>query len=379
MKQDSDNLMKFFKNNNAPVFKCDEKFNVLEVNSYIKNNNISINIGDNLYNISAVNSSLLDTALTSLKKSLPFYSTNFLINLAKTTIYFIPINENDEKLNHILCSIMSPEDTNLSFNSTSFPNIVHKAYNEPTTQIVNRLYPIAYKLEQAEDYESLTELNSIMQCCYKMLRISNTATTYYKLINNEASFKTKKILLNHYLRDLLSALQVMFIDCGYHILYDIATKPIIVDCDEEYLSVALFHIISNSCLYSPKDSTIKVSLSQNNDTANITITDEGIGINQSDLETIFHPYYSNKGLISINEIEGLGLGLPIVKNIIDKFNGNIFITSETNKGTTIAVSLPLSDESDISLELKSNTRKYVTNKFSDMYIYFSEICKMTHF
>lgn len=379
MKQDSDNLMKFFKNNNAPIFKCDEKFNVLEVNSYIKDNDISINIGDNLYNVSAVNSDLLDTALINLKKSLPFYSTNFLINLTKTTIYFIPICEKDEKFNYILCSIVPPENTDLNFNSNSFPNIIHKAYNEPTTQIVNRLYPVAYKLEQAEDYESLAELNSIMQCCYKMLRVSNTATTYYKLINNEVSFKNKKILLNHYLRDLLSALQVMFIDCGYHIVYDIINKPIIVNCDEEYLSVALFHIISNSCLYSPKNSTIKITLSQNNDTANITVTDEGTGINQSNLQNIFHPYYSNKGLISANDVDGLGLGLPIVKNIIDKFNGNIFITSETNKGTTIAISLPLSDDSDISLELKSNTRKYVTNKFSDMYIYFSEICKMTHF
>ncbi len=379
MSKDRKYIMEFFNNNKTPFFECDKNLIVITINSFIEDRMIDINVGDNLYNISSENEDLLNEALIAVEKGLPFCSTNFMFNLLITTISIVPINYNDGEYDSLLCNINLDEKNYSVLQKHDFPNKLNNLYNNPIAHIINTLPLLAHKLEMLEEYDDLAYLNEIAQNCYCMLRTSTVATTFYRLLNNMIHFKMKKILLNNYLRDLLNTLQVMFVDSGYRIHYDITNEPIIVQCDEEYLSTALFHIISNSCLYSPKGSTIKVSLVQNNDSAHITILDEGVGIKPEVIQCVFNPYYSDKKNLKINEIDGMGLGLPIVKRIIDAFKGTIFISSEANKGTTIALGLPIAEDNDTPLELKSNTTKYITNKFSNMYIYFSEICKISYF
>lgn len=379
MSKDRKYIMEFFNNNKTPFFECDKNLIVITINSFIEDRMIDINVGDNLYNISSENEDLLNEALITVEKGLPFCSTNFMFNLLITTISIVPINYNDGEYDSLLCNINLDEKNYSVLQKHDFPNKLNNLYNNPIAHIINTLPLLAHKLEMLEEYDDLAYLNEIAQNCYCMLRTSTVATTFYRLLNNMIHFKMKKILLNNYLRDLLNTLQVMFVDSGYRIHYDITNEPIIVQCDEEYLSTALFHIISNSCLYSPKGSTIKVSLVQNNDSAHITILDEGVGIKPEVIQCVFNPYYSDKKNLKINEIDGMGLGLPIVKRIIDAFKGTIFISSEANKGTTIALGLPIAEDNDTPLELKSNTTKYITNKFSNMYIYFSEICKISYF
>ena len=65
----------------------------------------------------------------------------------------------------------------------------------------------------------------------------------------------------------------------------------------------------------------------------IIIKDNGIGIKEEDLENIFEPFFTTKS-------NGTGLGLAICNEIINLHNGNIFINSKINKGTTVYINLP---------------------------------------
>lgn len=98
------------------------------------------------------------------------------------------------------------------------------------------------------------------------------------------------------------------------------------------------NIISNAIKYSPKYSTVNIIVEQKNNQLYITITDKGSGIIHTELDSIFNMFY--RGTNSIGTT-GSGLGLSLVKNIIDDNNGSITIDSQIDMGTTVNIILKL--------------------------------------
>ncbi|MBR9913458.1 MAG: GHKL domain-containing protein [Algicola sp.] len=78
---------------------------------------------------------------------------------------------------------------------------------------------------------------------------------------------------------------------------------------------------------------IKVTVSSENDMAKIAITDNGIGITEANKDKIFEPKFTTKS-------SGMGLGLAMVKNIVETYQGNITFTSQLGEGTTFIVTFP---------------------------------------
>ena len=98
------------------------------------------------------------------------------------------------------------------------------------------------------------------------------------------------------------------------------------------------NLISNAIKFTDDGGTIKIDLLKQENSLLFTIEDNGIGIADEDKDKIFDPFFT--GDKSHNK-EGSGLGLPLVKSIIEKLGGQISFESERNKGTTFSVSLPI--------------------------------------
>lgn len=116
---------------------------------------------------------------------------------------------------------------------------------------------------------------------------------------------------------------------------------VLVFGNERMLEQLFFNLIQNAISYTETGSiTIHISFSK---AAIIQIIDTGIGISPTELERVFQPFY--KVNVSRSALShGTGLGLTIVKEIIDKHKGSIHIESNLTKGTTITVVLPLYKE-----------------------------------
>jgi signal transduction histidine kinase len=99
------------------------------------------------------------------------------------------------------------------------------------------------------------------------------------------------------------------------------------------------NLIQNAVKFSEEGGKIAINLYKNNNQAVFKITDHGIGIADSEKSRIFERFY--KGDKSRSK-EGNGLGLVIVKRIVELSNGNVYFESEFEKGTTFTVELPLS-------------------------------------
>jgi len=78
---------------------------------------------------------------------------------------------------------------------------------------------------------------------------------------------------------------------------------------------------------------IEVSVAQDNGNVVIKVADNGKGISNEDKERVFEPKFTTKS-------SGMGLGLPMVKNIVEAYNGTITFTTQLHKGTVFKIILP---------------------------------------
>ncbi len=99
------------------------------------------------------------------------------------------------------------------------------------------------------------------------------------------------------------------------------------------------NLLANAISYTPKSGSVTVELSTTKDAAQLSISDTGIGISTKDLGHVFERFYKADQARTDTEA-GSGLGLSIVKQIVDLHRGSIEIKSTLNKGTTVIVNLP---------------------------------------
>ena len=112
--------------------------------------------------------------------------------------------------------------------------------------------------------------------------------------------------------------------------------------DPFQLQQALRNLISNAIKYTPSKGSIVISAQAGQDTATLQVKDNGYGIPQKDLPFIFDRFYRVR-TDKVKDIEGNGLGLSIVKSIIEKHGGEVSVESDYGKGSCFIFSLPLNE------------------------------------
>lgn len=117
--------------------------------------------------------------------------------------------------------------------------------------------------------------------------------------------------------------------------------------DRKQLVMAISNLVENAINYSPERTTVNVVLRKNEDIAEIAISDQGVGIAESDIERIFERFYRVDSARS-RDTGGTGLGLSIVKHVISNHGGDIQVWSVPGTGSTFTVLLPLTKAKDES-------------------------------
>ena len=132
--------------------------------------------------------------------------------------------------------------------------------------------------------------------------------------------------------------------------YEIKSKNIFVEinhecnqfilkADHEEITQVLTNLISNAIKYNKQGGKICINFSSSESYLTIEIADSGIGLKANEVEKLFNEFYRAKNELT-KDISGTGLGLTIVKRIIDSYSGKIEVESQFSKGTKIRVYLP---------------------------------------
>ena len=110
--------------------------------------------------------------------------------------------------------------------------------------------------------------------------------------------------------------------------------------DREQLIMAIHNLIENAINYSPENTKVSVTTNIEEDIVEISVTDQGLGIPEEELDRIFERFYRVDPARS-RETGGTGLGLSIVKHVSNKHGGEVKVWSSPNVGSTFALRLPI--------------------------------------
>jgi len=113
-----------------------------------------------------------------------------------------------------------------------------------------------------------------------------------------------------------------------------------VFADKDKIGSVISNLLSNAIKYSPKDTSIEVKCMVLGKIAQISVKDEGIGISQKDIKKLFDRYYRVENKDN-RHISGFGIGLYLSEEIIRRHDGEIWVESELDKGSTFYFNLPL--------------------------------------
>ncbi len=139
--------------------------------------------------------------------------------------------------------------------------------------------------------------------------------------------------INEIVKDVLQIIRSEAARKNVTVRIDLAERPLKVNMEKGLFRMAVFNMLRNALESTSEGGMISVSTSVLEDNIILTISDTGHGIPREILDKIFDPFYSR-------QVYTFGMGLPLIKQIVDEHLGEIEITSETGRGTTLRLSFP---------------------------------------
>ncbi|KAF3885086.1 MULTISPECIES: sensor histidine kinase [Nostocales] len=154
--------------------------------------------------------------------------------------------------------------------------------------------------------------------------------------SNAMPLQAKPLILNDAIADIVQMAEKFD---HRAIQLKLASFPIKVKAERDRLMQVLYHLIDNAFQYSDVGETVTVQLGWVNGWAVIQVSDKGCGIPLSEQARIFEPFY-RVDPSRTRSTGGTGLGLPIVKRLVESMGGNVGICSEPGHGSTFILKLP---------------------------------------
>jgi signal transduction histidine kinase len=146
--------------------------------------------------------------------------------------------------------------------------------------------------------------------------------------------------LARFVADVTRELQPAAGDHDLDLSVDVPERTVIAFVDPGRMQQVLHNLVENAMRYTPPGGSVRVRLSTTRDEARIEVSDTGVGIPEKDLPFVFERFFrSDRARRAYTG--GSGLGLSIVRWIVEAHKGKVEIASEVDKGTTVVVKLPL--------------------------------------
>ena len=186
----------------------------------------------------------------------------------------------------------------------------------------------------------LEYVNYIAQESDRLSSLSNTLLRLSALEQQMAPASISTFRLDEQIREVI--LQMEPVWAVKDIDWQLDMEPVTVTSDTDLLMQVWTNLIQNAVKFSESGKAIEISVNAT-DKAEITITDHGIGMSEETLSRIFDRFYQGDASRSK---EGVGLGLCLVKRVIDILHGTIHVRSIPGKGSTFRVYLPLHHEGE---------------------------------
>ena len=212
-------------------------------------------------------------------------------------------------------------------------------------------------------------IESIKQNSYRLSKLINNIVDLSKI---EAGFFKLNLSNNNIITVVEEIVMSVtsLIECkGLNIIFDTDVEEKIIACDTEKIERIVLNLISNAIKFSDIGNEIFVDVKDKKEFVEISVKDNGIGIEEEHLDMIFDRFKQVDKSLSRNA-EGTGIGLSLVKSIVELHGGSISVQSEFGKGSKFIVKLPKGKVINENMLYSSNGRSReedIQVELSDVY------------
>ncbi|MBD2449527.1 HAMP domain-containing histidine kinase [Nostoc sp. FACHB-152] len=230
------------------------------------------------------------------------------------------------------------QERELKEQKSRFVSMVSHEFRNPLNIIngfVRLLQQRDFNKEQQNDF-----FQRIQTAVTRMVALLDDVLILGKSEANSLTSNPTEIVIEPFCRKLIEEIKLST-GTNHIIDFNYVDECVTVYMDEALVRHILTNLLSNAIKYSAPDSTVQLRLQCQSETVIFQVQDQGIGIAPADQERLFESFYRAS---NVSKIPGTGLGLTIVKQLVEQQGGTIMVNSEINVGTTFTVTLPINSE-----------------------------------
>ncbi len=223
----------------------------------------------------------------------------------------------------------------------------------------------------SENEKSYRFLKIIKQNSYRLLRLVNNVIDLTKMDLNDFQLNKINIDIVEAIKNITDSTREYVKSKNRKIIFNSHLKKQVIACDPFNIERIILNLISNAVKFTEPGDQIIVDISKKTSNILISVRDTGIGMKEKHMKIIFEQFRQVDESFSKN-VEGSGIGLSIVKSLVELHDGRIWVESEYNKGSTFFIELPIQiiDETRNSFnkqKINTNLIDKVNVEFSDIY------------
>lgn len=222
----------------------------------------------------------------------------------------------------------------LSDLKSRFVSMASHEFKTPLSTILSSVSLIEKYAQSGDKDKQQKHIERIKSSVKNLSGVLDEFLSVGRLDEGKIHINNTNIHLPQLIEDILSEMQFLK-KPRQNIMYE-CKEEITLFTDEYLLRNAIVNVIVNSLKYSGNEATIHIEVKKLSDKIQISITDNGIGINAQDLKHITELFFRGKNAVNI---QGTGLGLNIVVRYMTELGGSFSIESQENKGTTVRLEL----------------------------------------
>ncbi|HKL76448.1 MAG TPA: ATP-binding protein [Halanaerobiales bacterium] len=285
---------------------------------------------------------ILDYPLLFWAKIIPVFSISSLFTLLNSTML---INDTNRSIYHNIVKYDNLrqnliENQNKLEKTKNKMDLIGKLSHEFKTPL-NLIFSAVQMINvNKKDNNSISKYTDIIrQNGYRMLRLVNNLIDLVKMDVDSFSLELKNADIVDILNKVTDSVKSYIDNKNRDIKFISDFEKKIIKCDPVNIERIILNLLSNAVKFTEKGDMITVSLYKESDMIKISVKDNGIGIKNNKLKFIFDEFKQIDESMTRNS-EGSGLGLSIVKSLVELHEGKITVKSREEKGSEFIVSLP---------------------------------------
>lgn len=222
---------------------------------------------------------------------------------------------------------------------------------KPLHMMISAAGALFEQLEGTAEHTSVPA-SQLNRSIYQLVRLCGQMSDGGQLLLHRKEARREPTDLLKFLNDFVAQARPLIESAGVSLVYTPPAAPVRGDVDRTLLERALYNLVSNAMNYTPRGGTVTLSAQRQGKLLLLCVSDTGEGIDQGVMSTLFERFSSSA---PGDSRRGLGLGLPMVREIARLHGGTMMVDANADGGTRVTFSVSLEK---VPLELRSRTVLY---------------------